>query len=104
MRHLSTWALTSNHRMTFELMSQPQQYSHLGDLVLTQGLLVQLIAICIALLVSFLCLCDISIFFFFFNFAQAPSCVPSLWGKELDSVWYVINYSFFKYHMARSIL
>lgn len=46
-------------------------YSHLGGSVLTQRLLVQLIAICIALLVSQHCLRDISVFSPFFS--------PSLW-------------------------
>lgn len=105
-------SMTSNHGVTFELAGPGAGgYSHLGVLVLTQRLLVQLIAICIALLVSRLCLCDISIFFspfsfFFFCFFSSspasclspapPSRLRAFWGEELDSVWCVIKYSWLK--------
>lgn len=57
------WAGASNHSVTYELMSLALCCSHLGGSVLTRRLLAQLIAICIALLVSQHCLCDISLFF-----------------------------------------
>lgn len=53
--------------VTFELLSLVLGDSQLGSLVLTQRLLVQLIAICIALLVSQHCLRDISVFFTLFS-------------------------------------
>ena len=69
----SNW--TSNHGLTCDLMSLALGSSHLGVLVLIQRLLAQLIAICIALLVSQHCLCDILIFFFFL-----PSfCLAGFW-------------------------
>lgn len=92
-------AVTSNQSMTFELMSLALEYSHLGGLVLTQRLLVQLIAICIALLVSQHCLRDISIFFPFsllLCLSQGSVLFLAFWGEELDSVWCVIKYSCLK--------
>lgn len=85
MRHLLALVMTSNHSVTFELMSLALEYSHLGGLVLTQRLLVQLIAICIALLVSQHCLCDISIFFSFFSLALSLwlRLVPRILGRGI---------------------
>lgn len=98
MRHLLAWAVTSNQSVTFELMSLALEYSHLGGLVLTRRLLVQLIAICIALLVSQHCLRDISIFFpFSLSLCLSGSVLfLAFWGEELDSVWCVIKYSCLK--------
>lgn len=78
---LGLWPL-----ITEWLMSLALRYSHLVGLVLTQRLLVQLIAICIALLVSQHCLCDISIFFFFlFSLPLSPllRLVPCILGRRI---------------------
>lgn len=75
--------------------------SHLAGLVLTRRLLVELIAICIALLVSQLCLGDISVLsprFFPFLAPSLRLCLlfVTFWGEELDTVWCVIKYSCLK--------
>lgn len=82
-------AVTSNHSVTFEPMSPVPWYSQSGVLELTQRWLVQLIAICIALLVSQHCLRDISVFFFSPVSLRLSGSILFLafWGEELDSVW-----------------
>lgn len=96
----SVWAVTSNHGVTFELVSPAPGYSHLGSSVLTRRLLVQLIAICIALLISQHCLCDISISFSLSGCVSLARAPPAFWGEELDSVWCVIKYSRLKRRLA----